>query len=840
MRLLYSLITSFIISCCFTFSASAQDAMLTGTIKDSLNVPIESASISIIGESGGTLSDKDGHYELRLTPYKDIDIAISVLGYATRKFKVKMQPGEIRSFNIVLESTTKYLGTVTIQTEKSRDAMTFRIEPKTIELMPSVSGNFEDVVKTFPGVVSNNELTSNYSVRGGNYDENLVYVNDIQIYRPFLIRSGEQEGLSFINPDLVSGIKFSSGGFGAAYGDKMSSVLDIDYKTPKSFGGSAYMSLLGAGLHLEGISKNKKFTWLTGLRQKSNQFLLKNLDTQGDYKPSFTDIQGLLTYQLTKKTELSLLGNYSRNKYRVIPSTRQTEFGNINEALRFTVYFDGQEVDQYQTSQGALALTHKINDSLKIKFIASTFITKEQEFYDILGQYYLDELERDLGSSEFGNVAYNRGVGGFLDHARNELNAYVTSAEHKGYYNANKMALQWGVKLQHEKINDELDQWQYRDSADFSIPHPSNNPGGPRDLNQQIVLNNVVKNKIELNSLRYSGYVQNTWTFDEYIITAGVRATYWDLNDDLNISPRASLTYHPKFNDKLTLRAASGIYYQPPFYREMRGLDGQINKDVIAQRSIHFVLASDYQFLSWGREFKLTSELYYKKLDNLNPYKLDNTRIRYLAKNNASGYATGIDLRLNGEFVEGIESWASLSYLKTVEDLKDDSYITYYNQSGEAIVPGYTFDNVATDSVTTYPGNIPRPSDQRITFSLFFQDYLPASPSFRMHMNLIFGTGLPYGPPGEKRYTDILRGPTYRRVDIGFSKVVIDEDKKNTSRIAIISKLKSLIFSLEVFNLLQVSNTVSYTWITDISGRQYGVPNYLTSRLINLRLQAKF
>lgn len=825
-----------------SYSSSAQEAVLSGIVKDSVGRPVEAATISVSGEAGGVISDRQGRYEIRLTPYRDLVIIFSSIGYSVHQVSIKLNPGERRTYNPILGNSTTILGPVEIKGQKLNDITLTPLEPKTFELMPSVSGSFEDVLKTLPGVVSNNELSSTYSVRGGNYDENLVYVNDIEIYRPFLVRSGQQEGLSFINSDLVSGINFSAGGFGAVYGDKLSSVLDIRYRSPEKFGGSAYAGLLGAGFHLEGRSKNSKFSWMTGVRQKSNQFLLKNMDTDGDYKPSFTDIQALLTCSLTAKTDLSFLANYSRNKYRVIPSKRETEFGNINEALKFTVFFDGQEVDNYETSQGALSLTHQANDNLKLKFIGSAFYTREQEFYDVLGQYYLDELERDLGSENFGDVAFNRGIGAFLDHARNELEAFVTGFAHKGFYTTEKNSFQWGFKIQHEKITDELDEWQYRDSADFSVPHPQDNPGDTTAsyVNQQIVVNNLVKNNIRLNSIRSHAYIQNSWDLDEFTLTAGIRATYWDFNEDLNISPRASIAYNPSWNKRLSFRAASGFYYQPPFYRELRGLDGTINEKVTAQRSIHFVVGGDYTFLAWGREFKLTTEAYYKKMDDLIPYKLDNTRLRYLAVNNASGYATGLDVRVNGEFVTGIESWASLSLLQTQEDISDDFYYRYYNKSGQLIVPGYTRDDVVTDSVKVTPGEIPRPSDQRLTFSLFFQDYLPKFPTFRMHLNLVFGTGLPYGPPGNDRWKDVLRGPSYRRVDIGFSKIIIDEDKENTSRLFVINKLKSLHLGIEVFNLLQVSNTVSYTWITDVTGRQYGIPNYLTSRLINVRLQAKF
>ena len=837
LSLLFLLFLSFLLS---ASTLHAQDATVHGIVRDSIGKPLEAVSISINGEPGGAISDQKGKYEIKIAPYRDIILIFSYLGFTTERVQLRLKPGEDKLLEIRLISTVRDFQTITVEAIRPGDLTIIRIEPRTIEQLPNVSGNFESFLKTMPGVVSNNELSSNYSVRGGSFDENLVYVNDVEIYRPFLVRSGQQEGLSFINPDLVSDISFSSGGFSAQYGDKMSSVLDIKYRTPKKFAGSANASLMGGSLHLEGASKNDKFTWLTGVRHRSNQFLLKKLDTQGEYKPRFTDVQTLLNYKISKKTDISFLGNYSSNQFKVIPSSRQTEFGSINEALRFTVFFEGQELDQYNTGTGAITLTHQVNDSVKLKFIGSAFYSREKEFFDVLGQYFLDELERDLGSTDFGNVAFNRGVGGFLDHARNELEAFVRTASHIGTYRSKNHQWQWGLKAQIETIHDELDEWQYRDSADYSVPHPDDNPGQNGNPNQQIILNNVVKSKIDLNSNRFNAYLQNTWNLDRVSFTIGVRGAYWDLNEELNVSPRASVSWKPEWSKRLSLRAATGLYYQPPFYREMRDLEGNINKNIESQKTMHFVIGSDYQFLAWGREFKLTSEAYYKKMDNLIPYKLDNTRIRYLAKNNASGYATGLDFRINGEFVNGIESWVSMGILKTVEDINDDGYFRYYNASGEEIIKGFTFDNVATDSLKVTPGDIPRPTDQRITFSMFFQDYLPKNPTVRMHLNLVFGTGLPFGPPGPDRYKDILRGPSYRRVDIGFSKIAIDEDGENKSRLPVIRNLKSLIFSIEVFNLLQVSNTISYSWITDVSGRQYGIPNYLTSRILNFKMQTKF
>ncbi len=820
--------------------AQAQTATVFGVVRDSLNKPMESVSVSIIGMSGGVITDVKGQFELKVPAEREVNIAFSFIGYNDVRKTLRLTNNERREIKVVLSAGTTILPGFTKEARRNNDPTFQRIDPKVLQSFVSPSGNFEDVIKSLPGVVSNNELSSTYSVRGGNFDENLVYVNDVEIYRPFLVRSGQQEGLSFINSDLVSSINFSSGGFAAVYGDKMSSVLDIKYKRPTQFAGTAYGSLLGAGLHLEGASKNKKVTYLFGLRQKSNQFLLKNLDTKGDYKPSFTDVQGLVSYYFSPKTELSILGNYSRNKYRIIPTDRETEFGNINEALRFTVFFDGQEKDSYSVLQGSATLAHQLNSKVRLRLITSVFNTTEREYYDIVGAYRLDELERDLGSSEFGDVAFNRGVGAFLSHARNDLQATVFNVEHKGSFSHDHYNLQWGIKAQHEKIKDDLNEWEYRDSSDFSVPHPGDSVGQPHYSAQQIVMNKVVITKINLNSNRYSGYVQNNWEYERTTYSIGVRATYWDLNQEFNVSPRASITYKPKWRRNLSFRAASGFYYQPPFYREMRDLNGKINYAIKAQRSIHFVLANDYQFLKWGREFKLTTEAYYKILDNLDPYKTDNLRIRYFAKNNSKGYATGLDMRINGEFVNGIESWASLSLLKTEEDILGDYYYKYFNSDGKEIIPGYTVNNKAVDSTRFEPGYIPRPTDQRVTFSLFFQDYLPKFPSYKMHLTLIYGTGLPFGPPGYDRYKDVLRVPSYRRVDIGFSKTIIDEDRPNKSRLVFIKKLTAMSLSLEVFNLLQVNNTISYTWITDVTARQYAVPNYLTSRIINVKLNVKF
>ncbi len=814
--------------------ASAQNATVFGIIRDTLGKPVEAVNVAFMGVEGGTSSDSKGRYELIVNPNQQLLLVFTFIGFKSERFQVVLKPGERREVNVTLYMTSSELPVFTIEDKGQRRANFTMIDPKSLAQVPNPSMNFESVLKTFPGVTSNNELSSQYSVRGGNFDENLVYVNDVEIYRPFLIRSGQQEGLTFINSDLVSSVHFSAGGFDARYGDKLSSVLDIQYRKPKKFAGSASLSLLGASVHTEGISKNQKWTYLFGVRQKSNQYVLGSLDTEGEYKPSFTDIQTLLTRDLNDKWELSFLGNYSRNRYNLVPQNRETEFGTVNQALKLRVFFDGQEVDKYESATGAITATYAPNNDVKLKFIASAYTTVESEAYDILGQYYLDELEKDLGSDNFGNTAFNIGVGSYLEHARNNLDAMVANVEHKGSLNYKSNTVRWGIKFQHEQINDQLREWTLIDSADYSLPQE------PED---QLVLQSSLRTDISISSLRANGYIQNTFYFSDtsaWLLTVGVRGSYWDFNNEFTITPRATLSHKPRWSRNLAFKASAGLYYQPPFYRELRDPQGIIHDDIKAQRSLHLVLGSDYSFLAWGREFKFVSEGYYKDLNRLVPYKIDNVRIRYLGSNSSHGYATGADFRVNGEFVQGVESWFSLSFLRSEEDLENDFFYTYFNQKGEQIIPGFTFDNVATDSVRTEPGWLPRLTDQRVNFSLFFQDYLPKFPTYKMRMTLIFGSGLPFGPPGNDRYKDVLRFPFYRRVDIGFSKQIIDDENDLTPKWGVTKHLKSLWAGLEVYNLLQVNNTVSYLWVRDVTGRQYAVPNFLTSRQLNFRIAAKF
>jgi hypothetical protein len=809
---------------------------ISGTVTDSTGNALEGASVSVFGMPIATVTNADGTYSLSV-PAQAIKVVFSFAGLRADTLNIKLKEGESRTINRSLRSSVTQLPEFTFkETPVTRVNMT-PVNPKLISHIPTPNQSVEDIIKTLPGVSSSNELSSGYSVRGGNFDENLVYVNDIEIYRPFLVRSGQQEGLSFTNSDMVSSIYFSAGGFDAVYGDKMSSVLDIQYRKPKKFGGSFNFSLLGGGIQLEGLSKNKRHYLTGGFRYKTSSYILSGLDTKGDYKPSFYDVQLLSGYSISKKTDMEVFANYSRNNYLVIPATRETEFGTVKQAYTLKIFFEGQENDLFETGLGAVSLTHKPSEKVKLKFIGSGFKTFEEERFDILGQYFLDQLESDIGSENFGNSLFNLGVGSFLDHARTRLEAFVWNAEHKGDYVSNSSLLRWGLKFQSETIEDRLREWQYLDSAGFSVPtwRDSANP--------VLDLKSFTNTKINISSNRYSAYLQNTWTVTDttrIILATGVRAQYWDLNGQFVVSPRASVTYKPQWKRDLSFRFAAGMYHQPPFYRELRDLDGIVHKDVKAQQSIHFVLGGDYNFLALGREFKLVTELYYKYLDNLIPYKVDNVRIRYLADQTAKGYATGIDFRLNGEFVPGTESWASLSLLMTEEDIKNDFYYDYYNSEGEKIIPGYSFNDIPVDSVRHEPGYIYRPTDQRLTFGMFFQDYLPKFPAYKVHLNFLFGTGLPFGPPGKDRYKDVLRIPPYRRVDIGFAKQIIGEDVKRPPKIKFLRKFSEVWVNVEVYNLLQVNNTVSYIWVRDVTNRLYAVPNYLTSRQINGRLSFKF
>lgn len=842
-RTIFLLLLAFVVG--LQYQLRAQKALVYGKVTNEYNKPFDPpANIAIFGTPGGTITEPDGSYSLAVTANIDLLIRFSFTGYEPIIKKIRLKEGQRLEMNIRLD-IRKSLDTVEIVSRHRTYDGLIRVKKKKLELLPSASGDFvSEFIKRMPGVSSTNELSTQYSVRGGNFDENLVYVNGIEVHRPVLIRSGQQEGLPFVNSDLVEDIAFSAGGFKASYGDKMSSVLDITYRDPKEFAASFRASLMGGSFHIEDRSKNTRLRYLLGLRYKANSYLLSSLDTKGEYKPSFVDIQGNIIYDLNEFWEVSFLGNYSINKYQMIPADRETNFGSIFEALRFKVYFEGQEVDEFISSMGSLKFQYKKN-FIRHAFAASIYRTIEEESFDILGQYWLDVLENDLGKDDFGQVAFNKGVGSFLNHGRNQLDALISNLQYNGSY---KEKLSWGMNFRHDLINDQLSEWQLIDSAGYSLPHPNDNIG---NLNpdytrpNSIQFSDVIKAKTTgFQSNRVSGYIQNLWNWTDsnrtqYSLNAGLRMNYWDFSQELLFSPRINFTYTPDWEKDYSFRIATGIYDQPAFYREMRYFDGSINDQIKAQKSLHFVVGTDHNFEAWDRPFKLTLEAYYKYLWDLIPYEVNDVRIRYFANNDAVGYASGIDFKLNGEIVENAESWVGISIMKTQEDLLNDFYYEMYNQSGEKIVSGITVDDVAVDSTRIEPGYIARPTDRRFAFNLFFQDYVPGYPTFKVHLNLVYASGLPFGPPTHQRYQQTRRYPAYRRVDIGFSKQIVGEDSKLKSKNPL-RKFKSLWVSIEVFNLLEISNTVSYIWVSDVEGRLNGVPNYLTPRRINIQLSAKF
>lgn len=813
-----------------SMAQQSQKALVYGKISDENGFAIPSANILIVNVQSGTSSDENGNYQLQIPVDKLLTLQFSYVGYETEEVKIQLKADQKRNLNITLFQATKQLADVVVEDKEIRKTTLTRIDPHSAQVIPGLSGSIESLIKTLPGVSSNNELSSQYSVRGGSYDENLIYVNGIEVYRPLLTRSGEQEGLSFINSDLVSSILFSAGGFDAKYGDKMASVLDIKYRHPNQFKGSVNLSLLEASLHLEDAFFNNRLTYLIGLRQKSNQYLLNSLDTKGEYQPSFSDIQALISFQPNLKWNFSFLGNYSRNSYKLIPQNRETAFGHVKEAYQLKIYFDGQEVDRYNTTFGAFTSSYSPNKNLSLKMIASAFQSIEEENYDIQGQYWIGQLNTNLGEEEFGNVIETQGVGTYLNHARNNLNARVWNLEHQGIFEHDAGLLQWGIKFQHELIEDHLNQWIMIDSAGYSKPYPRDSLGYVDPLAQTFfpfVLNDTLYANNQMNSNRISGFVQNSWEFysgeDKFYLTAGGRLNYWDYNKQLLFSPRVSLAFKPDWEKDILLRLSGGLYYQSPFYRELRRPDGTLNQDIQAQASLHFVLGSDYNFNAWGRPFKMVTEVYFKHFDHLIPYIVDNVRLIYSGENSSKGYATGIDMKINGEFVEGLESWLSVSVMQTNEMLRDNFYSSCFSSTETPVANVW----------------IPRPTDQRVAVSLFFQDYMPMLPTFKMNMNLSFGTGLPVYYPNREFQTVITRTPPYRRVDIGFAYEIIGPSSKRMNN-KIARKFTNVDLTLEILNLLDIKNVVSYLWVKDNSNYVYLVPNYLTPRRVNLKLAFKF
>lgn len=790
-----------------------------GTVTDEGGSPVELATVRIEGTAIGTVTNLKGRYSLKFSARDSVTIVFSMLGYQTRKRLLLNPKGNLR-LNMTLTPIDYELGEINVSGQKRQTNTVQQINMADRNLAPDPSGgNIEAMLATQAGVSNNNELSSQYNVRGGSFDENMVYVNGIEVYRPLLIRSGQQEGLSFVNPDMVESIGFSTGGFGAQYGDKMSSVLDITYKKPQHLEGSASVSLLGASGYV-GIA-GRHFTWTHGLRYKTNRYLLGTLDTKGEYDPRFLDYQTYFSYRPHPQLEIGFIGNIAENHYHFRPEDRYTSFGTLNDIRQFKVYFEGQEKDLFRTFFGAGYATWHLHPYSSLNLRASAFRTQERETYDITGQYWLSSLDTDATTQ-----TETSGIGTYMEHARNYLTADVQSYSLTGKHQLDRHQLQWGLEWKHERIKDRMREWELRDSAGYSIP---STPEGPE-------LSYTLSSANHTDSHRYCFFMQDTYKHNARIglftLTAGLRGSYWSWNHEFIFSPRLSLALIPASNDRITLRAAWGIYYQAPFYKEFRCITRQddintvtLNQDIRSQRSIHYVLGGDYHFQALNRPFRFSTEVYYKDLDNLIPYNIDNVRIDYYGRNMSKGYATGIDMKLYGEFVPNTDSWISFSLMKTAEKITQQ----------------YPTDNGANPGVTTSSGTVtnawlPRPTDQRYRLSVYFTDYFPGSRKWKLSLTGILAGGLPFGPPHQGREKAIFRTPPYRRVDIGMSRCLLDEDNAQARH----RLVRSIWLSLDVFNLLDIHNVNSYYWITDAQNNQYAIPNYLTSRQINLHLQIKF
>lgn len=819
-----------------TLTAQTKTATISGIILDENDNPLSNSSILILGRTTGIVSSDSGTFTLKLPAQKATALVFSHTGYATQQKAFYLSPGEVETITVKLKTVGQTMEEIVVTDERPRtETGLVKINPKTAITLPSTTGGVEALIKVLVG--SNNELTSQYNVRGGNYDENLVYINDFEVYRPYLVSSGQQEGLSMINPELTRNINFYTGGFQAKYGDKMSSVLDIQYKKPTTFGGSAYVSLLEQGMQLEGASKQGKVTWLAAVRNKNNRNLLSNQPTQGAYIPSASDAQGYITYELNRKWQLELLGIFSTSKFTFFPeSVKKTSsvFSPLYTAnLGLDIYFEGQERDQYNTSLVGASIVHSPNENLKLKWMLSRFKDKEKENFDIASAYVFGDRDFDNGSGTFGEIVNPLGAGYYQNYARNDLDIEVWTASHKGTYSKGKHFFQWGNSIEQTNINDKLRQWEYQDSAGYSLPvNPSS-----------LQLFNSLNSTADLTILKFSGYVQdNIHLFrkrNEMILQLGARYNYNDLNNELLISPRVQASWKPLWKRDVIFRTAAGLYQQPPFYRELRNNDGRVNTGILAQKSLQFVAGMDYNFKGPGnRPFRLTTEAYYKKMNDVVPYDIDNVKIRYLGTNEAKAYATGLEMRLFGELVDDAQSWLSVGLMRTREDLKNDFYYQYKNAAGEIITPTVD-DQVPVDSVQNAVGWLRRPSDRLITAGLYLEDYLATNKNFKVHLNLLYGSNMSYNIPNSIRYRNGLIVEPYMRVDIGFSALLLSEKTARRSHNPFKS-FENIWASFEVFNLIDRANIISYQIIKDFANNAFAIPNRLTPRLVNFKLLARF
>ncbi len=788
---------------CTTELRAQEKTRIYGYVIDTSNRGIDFANVFVKGTTMGTTTNKNGYYDLQVDSGDSLTVVYSMIGY--KSIEHTFLPSQrVIQVSVELQADVTQLGDVEVKAQRKQTSTMDFIEASNVRLMPDATGgSIESLLITFAGVSQNNELSSQYSVRGGNFDENSVYVNGTEVHRPLLIRAGQQEGLSFVNPNMVQDVAFSAGGFDAKFGDKMASVLDITYKKPQDFEASFDISLLGANAYVG--TGNEKFTQMHGIRYKTAQYLLGTLDTKGKYKPNFIDYQTYMTYQVSKKWELTFLGNFSQNKYTFVPDTMSTDFGTFQMPLKLNIYYDGQERDMFRTAFGSFGVNFKPTVYTKLGLTATGFYTDEQENFDITSQYWLSEIDMNKETEDKAGALL--GVGTHHVHARNRLNLGVITLAHQGEFKKSNNTLLWGASVQREIIDDKISEWEWRDSVGYSLP--SGNA-------EAVDLYYSMKSKSTLDTYRVQGYLQDTYRWrteaGAFSVTGGLRGNWWSFNKEFLVSPRVSFSYLPGWKRDFSFRFATGLYYQAPFYKEIRDTttnahgvtEVTLNPNIKAQRSVHVLLGGDYYFRAFGRPFKFTTEMYYKWADRVISYTVDNVRVRYSGTNDAKGYTTGVDFKLYGELVPGADSWINFSLMQSREDLEWDTR-----------------------------GWIPSPTDQRYSFSLFFQDYLPNNPKYKMHLKFIWSDGLPFGPPRNMDYKSYYRSTAYRRVDIGASRIF---SKKTDMFMRKSKNIENFGIHIELFNLLNFKNVNSYFWVSDVMGTQYPAPNYLTGFMANLKL----
>ena len=776
-------------------TAAGQTFTLHGKVCDESNNPLEFATVAVASQGAVTFTNLKGEYTISLASADSVSVRFSMVGYQAKTHLLRKPRGE-QTLVVHLVSDNE-LDEVIVMQRRRQTGQSEELDTKDMKTMPSATGNaVEELIQSQAGVSTHSELSSQYNVRGGSFDENSVYINNVEVFRPFLVRSGQQEGLSIINPEMVEKISFSTGGFEAKYGDKMSSALDITYKRPKGVEGSIAASLLGASGYL-GFS-TKKMSWSNGLRYKTNRYLLGTLETKGEYKPNFLDYQTYLSFYPNKRWTVDIIGNISENHYNFVPEDRETKFGTLENVKSFKVYFDGKEKDLFRTYFGMMNITRHFTEKTSLSFITSAFYTKEQERYDIQGQYWLTQTE----------TSENLGVGTYMDHARNYLEANVETFKLAWRHQAGKHNYQVGVTYKMERIEEHSREYEMRDSAGYTMPHTG------KDLYMIYSMN--ASNKLKAN--RLESYVQDTYRFSNaseetfYTINYGVRFSHWNFNRESLVSPRVSLAIVPAFNNDVTFRFATGLYYQAPFFKELRDtttIDGityaTLNKKIKSQRSIHFIAAYDHRFKLHERNYRFSAEAYYKDMANLVPYSVNNVKVVYYGQNEAKGHAMGLDLKIYGEFVPGTDSWLSFSVMSTKMKL--------------------------------HGKDIPMPTDQRYSLNLFFTDYFPNTERWKMSLKLAFADGLPFAAPHSELENSNFRAPAYKRADIGMSFRALNNDKHQNKKL---NPLRNIWLGIDCLNLFGINNVNSYYWITDVTNHQYAVPNYLTGRQINFKVQVEF